>query len=332
MYPLNLRETRKARDAPKRDAPRVATVAPAMRVPRHWRALAIGCGLACHGLFAAAVGAMIVAMFFGMSRSLGRVPAPWAIFTNALLLLQFPLLHSMLLSRPGNAVLRRLSPAVISAEMTTTTYVIVASTQTLLLFALWTPSGTVWWRAEGPALWLTIGLYAVSWLLLLKAIWDAGLALQTGFLGWWAVVHERKPTFPPLPTGGLFRVVRQPIYVAFSLTLWTVPMWTPDQLEVAIVLTSYCLAGPLLKEARFRRRFGDAFRDYAAAVPYWSPWPRPVAARDDPSSCGAPAHGRTGVSMSSSVCRRGWRPITWVMRGRDDDEAVQDIHGHPNDR
>jgi protein-S-isoprenylcysteine O-methyltransferase Ste14 len=87
--------------------------------------------------------------------------------------------------------------------------------------------------------------------------------LQTGFLGWWAVANDRAPVFPPMPTTGLFRIVRQPIYVTFALTLWTVPTWTPDQFTVALVLTSYCVAGPLLKEKRFRRRFGQDFVTYA---------------------------------------------------------------------
>jgi len=52
---------------------------------------------------------------------------------------------------------------------------------------------------------------------------------------------------------GLFRVTRQPIYVSFALTLWTVPTWTPDQLVIAVVLTAYCLFAPLFKEARYRR-------------------------------------------------------------------------------
>jgi len=38
------------------------------------------------------------------------------------------------------------------------------------------------------------------------------------------------------------------------------------------VLTGYCIAGPVLKERRFRERFGEAFASYAAAVPYWLPW------------------------------------------------------------
>ena len=90
---------------------------------------------------------------------------------------------------------------------------------------------------------------------------------ETGFLGWWAIANGRAPVYPPMPTMGLFRIVRQPIYVAFTLTLWTVPTWTPDQLAIALFLTTYCLVGPLLKEKRFRRRFGQSFMVYEIAFP-----------------------------------------------------------------
>jgi hypothetical protein len=79
----------------------------------------------------------------------------------------------------------------------------------------------------------------------------------------------------------LFRIVRQPIYVAFALTLWTVPTWTPDQLALAVVLTAYCLIAPMLKERRFRQRFGQNFLAYADKVPYLLPWPRPPTKRND---------------------------------------------------
>ena len=103
---------------------------------------------------------------------------------------------------------------------------------------------------------------------------DAGLSLQTGSLGWIALLRGIKPVYPKMPETGLFRLTRQPIYVAFALTLWTVPTWTPDQLVVALVLTAYCLIGPLFKEARFRRIHGASFEKYARSVPYWLPLPR----------------------------------------------------------
>lgn len=233
--------------------------------------VALAYGTACHLAFAVGVGAMMVMMGFGMSRCFGTLPSPWSWIVNGLLLAQFPILHSGLLSRGGQRLLRRLAPSGLGGALLTTTYALLASLQTGLLFTAWTPSGTVWWRAGGPVLVVILTLYAMSWLLLLKAIIDAGAALQTGLLGWWAVARGRKPTYPPMPERGLFRLVRQPIYVAFTLTVWTVPVWSPDQLAVATVLTGYCLIGPLFKEARFRRLFGDRFRAYAARVPYWLP-------------------------------------------------------------
>jgi ubiquinone biosynthesis O-methyltransferase len=244
-------------------------------------ATAIAYGILCHTLFVTAVGTMIAAMYFGMSRSLGDVPPRWSSLANALLLAQFPIFHSLLLTPFGNSMLQRLAPRHIGSRLSTTTYVIVASIQVLALFALWTPSRTIWWQAEGGVLWIATALYTAAWVLLAKAIWDAGFALQTGLLGWWAVVNRKLPHFPPMPRTGLFRVTRQPIYGAFALTLWTVPTWTPDQLVVALVLTSYCVAGPLFKEERFRRRFGQDFEAYRREVPYWSPWPRPAQSRND---------------------------------------------------
>lgn len=228
-------------------------------------------GLICHLIFAAAVIAMITAMFFGMSESFGRMTAPWSYLANALLILQFPLTHSVLLSARGASILRRLAPAAYGATLSTTTYAIIASIQLLLLFSLWTPSGVIWWRAEGTAFLILCTLYAASWALLIKASYDAGAEVQSGALGWMSLAQNIKPVFPDMPTTGLFRLIRQPIYVAFALTLWTVPVWTPDQLALAITLSAYCLLAPRLKERRFAKRYGDRFATYQKTVPYALP-------------------------------------------------------------
>jgi methanethiol S-methyltransferase len=235
------------------------------------RAVALCYGVVCHASFGLGVGVMMVAMFFGMSRSLGSLHAPYSWIANAVLIAQFPLAHSALLTSRGRRLLTRLAPRGMGATLATTVYCTIGAIQVLALFALWSPSGTIWWRAHGAALAVLVVLYATSWLLLGKSMRDAGLALQTGSLGWTALLCGRQPVYPPMPQTGLFRLTRQPIYVSFALTLWTVPTWTPDQLVVAVVLTAYCLFGPLFKEARYRRVYGVAFDGYAGGVPYWLP-------------------------------------------------------------
>ncbi|MEW9920133.1 isoprenylcysteine carboxylmethyltransferase family protein [Marimonas sp. MJW-29] len=244
-----------------------------MRTPpgRRRILIAYSYGILCHTIFAAAVIAMIVAMFFGMSESFGAVPYPWATLANIALVLQFPVVHSLLLTRRGGKFLGGLAPAGHGGTLATTTFAIVASVQLLALFALWTPSGIVWWRAEGAAYYIICAAYAASWLMLIKASYDAGAEVQSGALGWMSLAQDAKPKFPDMPTKGLFRFIRQPIYVAFALTLWTVPVWTPDQLALAVTLTAYCLIAPKLKERRFAARYGDRFEVYKRQVPYAVP-------------------------------------------------------------
>ena len=238
------------------------------------RIIAVFYGLLCHGLFVAGVGMMIFQMYFGMSRCFGTLAAPLSWLANAMLLMQFPLVHSFLLSPPGRRLLTRLAPTAFSVDLSATTYVIVASAQVLALFTYWTPSGVILWQAHGALFWILNTFYAASWLLLGKAILDAGITLQTGSLGWWAVFWNVRPAYPSMPTQGLFRLCRQPIYLAFTCTVWTVPVWTPDQVFIAIGLTAYCIIGPLFKEARFTRLFGQKFIDYRKIRPYWLPTSR----------------------------------------------------------
>lgn len=217
---------------------------------------------------------MVFNLYHGMQRGFGPLRGSGAAFANLLLLAQFPLAHSWLLTRRGRSLLHRLAPASLGLDLSTTTFAILASAQLVLTFVLWSPSGVVWWKPEGPALAFHAALFAASWLFLGKALWDAGLPLQTGFLGWWAVVRNRQPVFDDFPRGGLYRFMRQPVYVGFALTLWTAPVLTPDRLFLAVAWTAYCAFGPRFKERRYARRYGDSFRRYQTAVPYLVPFTR----------------------------------------------------------
>ena len=249
-------------------------------------------GLVCHGIFAAAAVAMVLGMYFGMSAGLGRLTAPWSWIADSLLILQFPIGHSLLLTRRGQRILCTFAPKAVAADLSTTTYVILASLQIFVLFALWTPSGVLWWQATGWLLAMVSALYAMAWLLVGKASFDAGLEVQSGMLGWVSLARGVKPVYPDMPTSGQFAYSRQPIYSSFALTLWSVPTWTPDQLLLAVTLTLYCLIGPLFKERRFARFFGEQFKAYQRTVPYWVP-------RWRPSEPGRPKRTRSPVRSSA---------------------------------
>ena len=228
-------------------------------------------GLLCHVIFTVSVVTMLVAMFFGMSQSFGKIPDPYSYFFNLLLLLQFPIAHSFLLSSIGQKYLLYFSPKQYSRTLAPTIFALLASIQLFLLFFCWTPTKIMIWEATGTSYFLMCMLYSFSWLLLIWASIDAGAELQSGALGWMSLAQNKAPKFPELPTFGLFKFIRQPIYASFALTTWTTPNWTLDQLLIAVVFTIYCVVAPKFKEKRLEKRFGDKFTNYKSQVPYMIP-------------------------------------------------------------
>ena len=269
-----------------------ALVRPALSPPPGGRriALALLAGGITHLMFAAAVLAMVLVMASGMTWAIGNVPSPYSHVANLALLVQFPLVHSLLLSPYGARFLGRGQTA---AVLSTTTYALIASAQLLALFMLWTPSGVIWWRADGLMQGLCLTAYGLSWLYLMKASFDAGAEVQSGALGWLSLLADRMPQFPGLPTSGTFRFIRHPIYLAFALTTWTVPVWTPDQLMLAVALSAYCVLAPMLKERRLAQRHGDEYAAYAARTPYMLPRLRAAKKRGRPRRAAQVQQGET---------------------------------------
>ena len=235
------------------------------------RLVALAYGMVCHLAFALAVIAMAFALFTGLRHGLGPFHGWTTILANAMLIAMFPLAHSWLLSPRGRRFMARLVPLGIGPKLSWTVFATLSSLQLLAVFLLWSPSGTVWWEASGGLCWAIGGAAACSWLLLGKSMADAQLGVQTGYIGWSSVFLNRKAVYKPFATQGLYRHVRQPIYISFSLLLWLTTAWTPDQLVLAVLWTGYCVVGAALKERRFIRCFGEAFRTYQAQVPFWFP-------------------------------------------------------------
>ncbi|MCC6406729.1 MAG: isoprenylcysteine carboxylmethyltransferase family protein [Planctomycetes bacterium] len=232
---------------------------------------AIAWGFVCHGVFALAIVAMFLGVRSGMEFGFGTLHGPFALVANAALVLQFPLLHSFLLGTRGRKVLESCAPRAIARELAPTVFATVAGLPVLLTFIAWSPSGSVLARPTGAAAWLCDAFYVGAWLLLVRSIHDAGVANQTGFVGWSSVVRRKPLDFGPFPTHGLFRLCRQPVYFAYSVMLWAAPVRTPDGLWLAAGWSAYCLIGPLLKERRYLRWFGEAYETYRRRTPYFVP-------------------------------------------------------------
>jgi hypothetical protein len=127
---------------------------------------AIALGVLNHTLFILAISLMAFQLYFGMTLD-PIFNSPLPILTNIFLSLQFPLLHSWLLTKNGSAFLSRFyKQKQFGQRMATTSYTTVASAQLLLTFLFWEPSGTVVFELNPNSL-IFQGLnllYILSWI------------------------------------------------------------------------------------------------------------------------------------------------------------------------
>jgi protein-S-isoprenylcysteine O-methyltransferase Ste14 len=239
---------------------------------RH-RAVAAIYGGVCHLLFVLAVGVMMGNLYAGLRWRAEAGSIGGALAWDALLLVQFPVLHSLFLTRWGARTLRRLAPRALGATLDTTLYATLASAQVLLLFGLWRPIPGPVLAVDGLPGGLLSAAFVAGWLLLVVAMREAGLGVQTGATGWTAIWRGDRPRYPRgFASEGLHGACRHPIYAAFILILWSGPLWSLDRLLLAVPLTAYCAIGPRLKERRYLARHGAVYADYLARTPWLPPW------------------------------------------------------------
>jgi len=100
------------------------------------------------------------------------------------------------------------------------------------------PSGPfVWWpgRRGGRSGDEPTALTRSSWLNLLKATFDAaGQGAISRRVGGIVLFGAYPPVFPRHPTSGLFRLIRSDLCGLSTLTQDRQPVWTPDQLVLAV--------------------------------------------------------------------------------------------------
>jgi protein-S-isoprenylcysteine O-methyltransferase Ste14 len=168
---------------------------------------------------------------------------------DAALLLAFAVPHSLLISRPGAALVARAVPR----ELFWTVYGLHASLALLVTYALWRPLPGVVWSVAGAGGAALLAAHAAGWALMGWTLAHEGPLRQAGLAQWWAHVRGTPPPGRARPNGGPFRYVRHPIYVSMLAMIWFTPHMTAGHLLLSIVWSGYLAVGVLHKEARLAR-------------------------------------------------------------------------------
>jgi protein-S-isoprenylcysteine O-methyltransferase Ste14 len=148
------------------------------------------------------------------------------------------------------------------------TYVLFASLALLLLFWKWQPIGGVIWQLNGEVgRFLTYGIYAFGWALLLVATFLIDhfdlFGLRQVYLNFrgreYAGLHFRTPLF--------YRYVRHPIYFAWLCIFWATPRMTVAHLFFAVATTAYILMAIPWEERDLLHAHGESYQRYCEQVP-----------------------------------------------------------------
>ena len=109
-----------------------------------------------------------------------------------------------------------------------------------------------------------IGIIGLGIALFQTDFWDfVGLRQAARYLG-----GEAEINLPPrLVTGGMYALVRHPLYFFSLLVIWFTPAMTRQTLIFNLFTTMYLWAGSRVEERRLTAFFGDIYHDYKQRVP-----------------------------------------------------------------
>lgn len=126
-----------------------------------------------------------------------------------------------------------------------------------------------------PCLFLLLGIQAVG---VLGFLWGAFSVDLWRFLGVRQVLAYFSGEALPLPDetlqeGGIYKIVRHPLYLFSLLVIWPIPMMTLNLLVFNAGATVYLVVGSLIEERRLLDAYGETYRRYRRRVPWLIPRP-----------------------------------------------------------
>ncbi|MCU0496269.1 MAG: DUF1295 domain-containing protein [Anaerolineae bacterium] len=78
----------------------------------------------------------------------------------------------------------------------------------------------------------------------------------------------------PLQMGGIYRLVRHPLYLFSLMVIFAVPVMTEGYLAFAVGVAAYFILGSLIEEGRLVAAYGESYEQYRARVAWLIPFIR----------------------------------------------------------
>ena len=184
---------------------------------------------------------------------------PEAIAVDLALLLAFAASHSLLARDGFKRVFARLLPEAALRS----TYVLVSAVSLSLLMWQWRPIETVVWEvSSATGRHALVGLAVAGWALAAISYYTIGHLELLGLRQThrWFRGKPQKPG--DLVTTGIYRYLRDPMYLGFAIGMWSTPRMTLGHLVLSAGMTLYLLIGARYERRDLTARFGDRYREH----------------------------------------------------------------------
>ena len=198
----------------------------------------------------------LTAWSYTMWLGVDRGPTGWtSIVTDGLLLTMFALHHSAFAREP---IKRRLA-SLIPQRLLRSVYVWVASSLLVFMNWFWQPVGGNIYRVSGWRSWI----FAIIQIAGIWMIAQSARAIDPLEL---AGIRNPKMVDVELQTGGVYGLVRHPLYFGWLLSAFGAAHMTGDRLTFAVLTTTYLVMAIPWEERSLEREFGQSYRLYKQAV------------------------------------------------------------------
>jgi len=180
----------------------------------------------------------------------------------------FGVQHSVM-ARPW---FKRVWTRVVPGPIERSTYVLLSCLVTMLLMWQWRGIDAVVWNVEQPlARGLAWGLFAIGWLLVPAVSLLINHFDLFGTRQVWLYLRGQEYTSLPFGTPLLYKHVRHPLYIGWTLAFWATPTMTAGHLLFAAVLTGYMALAAVVEERDLVAHFGGQYVEYRRRVPMFVP-------------------------------------------------------------